>query len=68
MNILILSKSDNTNTKVYSQSGKLLLELNDRYYINNTDLYTINYEENVLILRNDKDENVTINIQGKIAK
>lgn len=67
-NFIILSKSDNTNTKVYSQSGKLLLELNDRYYINNTDLYTINYEENVLILRNDKDENVTINIQGKIAK
>ena len=44
------------------------MKLNDRYYINNTDLYGINYEENVLILRNDKDENVTINIQGKIAK
>lgn len=65
---IILSKSDNTNTKVYSQKGKLLLELDDRYYINNTDLYGDDYEENILLLRNDKDENVTINIHGKIAK
>ena len=65
---IILSKSDNTNTKVYSQNGKLLLELDDKYYIHYTDLYGTNYEENVLLLRNDKDENVTINIQGKIAK
>ncbi len=47
---------------------KLLLELDDRYYINNTDLYGDDYEENILLLRNDKDENVTINIHGKIAK
>ena len=45
---IILSKSDNTNTKVYSQKGKLLLELDDRYYINNTDLYGDDYEENIL--------------------
>ena len=67
-NFVILSKNDNTNTKVYSQSGKLLLDLSGKYDIYYTNLYGIKNEENVLLLRNDKGEAITINIQGKIAK